>query len=638
MEHQTTKLSRWNSPVSNADTTELLLELTAIRRSVLKLEEEFGAAIRQVRQSNVESARNLCHYLALRRWEMRALQERLADVGLSSLGRSETHVLHSLDAVLRAAHALAGRVPDIPPPFHKPLTRAEGRALLDAHTEVLLGPVLPLRQVRIMVTMPTEAATDGETVRALLEAGMDCMRINCAHDDRKIWSGMIANLRCAERTTGRTCRVLMDLAGPKLRTGTLGSGPRVLKWRPERDVSGVVVAPVRILLHGPGGAGGSPGSGNVLRLDAKWLDRLEPGDEIRFRDLRGKERVLRVVEVCPPGVVAVTEQTAYVGPETVFTACKPGPDPAEVGRATPASVPELPLRYDLRPGDRLTITGKPETTAPPRIACDGTLAAEARIPCDAPEILADVRPGEQVAFDDGKITGRVVAVDGLDVLVEVERTRPGGGRLGSQKGINFPDSDIRAPGLTPDDLADLDFVVEHADLVALSFVRDPADVASLREALRIRGAEHIGFVIKVETRQAFERLPLILLEAMKSPAIGVMIARGDLAVECGYRRLAELQEEVLWVAEAAHVPVIWATQVLENLTRTGTPSRAEVTDAAMSVRAECVMLNKGPYVVEAVRFLDDVLRRMAGHQHKKQALLRSLEVSMIPPRPVKARR
>jgi pyruvate kinase len=106
-----------------------------------------------------------------------------------------------------------------------------------------------------------------------------------------------------------------------------------------------------------------------------------------------------------------------------------------------------------------------------------------------------------------------------------------------------------------------------------------------------------------------------------------MIARGDLAVECGYERTGELQEEIMWMAEAAHLPVIWATQVLETVARTGQPSRAEITDAAMAERAECVMLNKGPYVVQAVQMLDDVLRRMQAHQTKKVSLLRQLRLA-----------
>jgi pyruvate kinase len=111
---------------------------------------------------------------------------------------------------------------------------------------------------------------------------------------------------------------------------------------------------------------------------------------------------------------------------------------------------------------------------------------------------------------------------------------------------------------------------------------------------------------------------------MRSPLVGVMIARGDLAVEAGYERLAEVQEEILWLCEAAHLPVIWATEVLDQLARTGQPSRAEVSDAAMAQQAECVMLNKGPHVDTAIVVLDDILRRMSGHQRKKTPQLRPL--------------
>ena len=100
-------------------------------------------------------------------------------------------------------------------------------------------------------------------------------------------------------------------------------------------------------------------------------------------------------------------------------------------------------------------------------------------------------------------------------------------------------------------------------------------------------------------------------------------------MEVGFHRLAEVQEEILWLCEAAYVPVVWATQVLETMARSGFPSRAEVSDAAMSERAECVMLNKGPHVVAAVSFLDDVLRRMQGHQYKKRSMLRRLSISHV---------
>ena len=178
--------------------------------------------------------------------------------------------------------------------------------------------------------------------------------------------------------------------------------------------------------------------------------------------------------------------------------------------------------------------------------------------------------------------------------------------------------------LTDKDIADLSTAVEIADVVEMSFVQDPCDVVRLHDELTRFGGDRLGVVPKIETRRAFERLPQLPLTAMRRPRVGVMIARGDLAVEVGYARLAELQEEILWLCEAAHLPVIWATEVLEQLAKSGLPSRAEVSVAAMGERAECVMLNKGPHIDEAIEVLDDILSRLAEHDYKKNALLRQL--------------
>jgi pyruvate kinase len=196
--------------------------------------------------------------------------------------------------------------------------------------------------------------------------------------------------------------------------------------------------------------------------------------------------------------------------------------------------------------------------------------------------------------------------------------------LRAEKGINLPDTDLTITAATDADLPLLKVAAAHADMVGLSFLRHEGDVDVVHDYLRLVHAEHLGIVLKIETTAAFASLPEILLRAMRSPLVGVMIARGDLAVEAGYERLAEVQEEIMWLCEAAHLPVIWATEVLDQLARTGHPSRAEVTDAAMGQRAECVMLNKGPHVDTAIVVLDDILRRMSGHQRKKMALLRPL--------------
>jgi len=242
------------------------------------------------------------------------------------------------------------------------------------------------------------------------------------------------------------------------------------------------------------------------------------------------------------------------------------------------------------------------------------------------EIIAALTPGAAIWIDDGKIGARVVSKAPGRALVEVVHARDRGERLRAEKGINLPSADLAIAPLTPKDLADLDFVAAHADCVGYSFVQRPGDVVRLQRELTRRrpGRPLLPVVLKVETSLAVSNLPRLIVAAGRRQPVAVMIARGDLAVEIGLARLSEIQEQILWICEAAHVPVVWATQVLERLVKDGAASRAEATDAAMGQRAECVMLNKGPHQVEAISFLDEVLRRMDRHQHKKAARLAAL--------------
>lgn len=240
-----------------------------------------------------------------------------------------------------------------------------------------------------------------------------------------------------------------------------------------------------------------------------------------------------------------------------------------------------------------------------------------------PEVIKQLKPGARVYVDDGKIGARVERLEAGRALLRVQSARAKGEKLKINKGLNFPDTALKLPPLTEKDLRDLDFVAEHADLVGCSFVQRPGDIALMQRELAARRGKRVPqpLVIKIETDLAVRNLPELIVQGAGRQPLAVMIARGDLAVELGFGRIGEVQENILWLCEAAHVPVVWATQVLAGLVEEGAPSRAEATDAAMGQRAECVMLNKGPYVVEAVRFLDELLHRMDRHQTKKSAKL-----------------
>ena len=620
------------APWNDQQVRQLARELRVIRDDLPRLEQRFAAALRDADPAFQQSARNLVHYLALRRHDIRPLQERLAVLGLSSLGRTESHVMAAIDAVLEILERLSGGRAPVAPGRSR-LSLAEGNALLAEHTEALLGPRPPARGVRIMVTMPSEAARDYDLVRQLLAHGMDCMRINCAHDDAAAWRRMVVHLQRARRELGRDCRVLMDLAGPKLRTGAIDPSSQTLRWRPRRDDRGAVTSPARIWLTALERPQAAPGAcDGALHLPAAWLRRVRPRCRLTFTDLRGKTRSLRLAEAATGGRWATTTQTAYLQEghplRLVGAASTTGPRPPCTEAIARAASPDQHF-LTLRPGDALLLTRAPLPGHPAILDRRGRVREPAAISCTLPQVFGDVRPRERIWFDDGKIGGVVEEVTADGLRVRITTARRDGEKLRADKGINLPDTRLRTPALTEKDLVDLDFVVRHADLVGLSFVRTPGDVRELQTQLDRRGATRLGIVLKIETRTGFDQLPTLLLAAMRSRRVGVMIARGDLAVECGYERLAEVQEEMLWFCEAAHVPVIWATQVLESLAKKGVPSRAEITDAAMSERAECVMLNKGAHLVEAMRVLQDILQRMEAHQSKKSARLRRLNLSAV---------
>ena len=452
---------------------------------------------RIARRSFAPAALNFAHYLALRRRDLRPLQRKLMSLGVSSLGRAESRVLATLDAAGSALGGLAGEAGGRAPSARQFF---RGEARLAANAVEIFGPPGHGRPDRIMVTLPTEAAEDPAVIAGLVAHGADAVRINCAHDGPYEWARIGGDVRAAEARLGWRVPILMDIAGPKVRTGYV----------------------------------------------------LTPPDRTRV----------------------------FVG------------DLVLLGREVTPALPETPFQMT----------------------------------CTAPEALDRLAVGNQVSIDDGKVQGRITGTIDGGFLVRIEHARLGGVKLKSEKGLNFPDADLGLDPLTDKDREDLGFIVEHADFVGYSFVRTGAQVAMLQAELAARTPNwrRLGLVGKIETPAAVRNLPEILVQAAGEQPFAVMIARGDLAVEMGFERVAEMQEEMLWLCEAAHVPVIWATQVLEDLIRQGLPSRGEMTDAAMAARAECVLLNKGPNVDAAVGVLDRLLRRMAAHQFKKTPTLRAL--------------
>ncbi|MGI9247703.1 MAG: pyruvate kinase [Woeseiaceae bacterium] len=606
----------------NVDIGRLSDQLRAISDRASALESEYSADLGAVHPEFRDSARNLVHYLALRQSDIRELQEGLATLGLSSLGRAERNVMGSIRAVRAALQKLDGDSSRDPDLESASLQLRNPKA--DAHKTAILGQHPEGRDVNIMVTLPADAGENRTLVSEMITAGMDIARINCAHDDATAWEAMVGNVRTASAAAERDCKIIMDIAGPKLRTGELRPGPRVLHVRPRRDPLGRVIAPRRlrfipddVLQRGTKAA--------VIPVPRECIDYAEEGDEIHFKDTRGKKRCLNIVLKDDKGLVLESYKGAYIATGTKLRLIR-----QDAGERLTYRVGELPSIEQpllLRVGDTLILHRSSVPGTPAREDKEGNVAAAAHIACQQPEVFEFVSVGDPISLNDGKISGTVLSVSDDQLEVEITKAKPTGSNLRGDRGINFPNSDIRLPGLTATDRANLKFVVENADAVSLSFVREPDDITLLQKELGKYPDNELGVVIKIETKRGFKNLPRLLLTVMRSYPAAVMIARGDLAVECGWERLAELQEEILWFCEAAQMPVVWATQVLEQEAKKGQPSRAEISDAAMSQRADCVMLNKGPHILAAIRMLDNILRRMQKHQFKKTARMRKLNMS-----------
>jgi len=597
---------------------DLLGELTALYASVCRQSDARLVPYRTRYPHGLSSdARNLADYLSLRSHDLRPLQQRLVSAGLSSLGRGESQVRVNLARVIHRLDEAAG--PDVA------ASEADnGAQRLESHTALLFGSRHHNRYARIMVTLPPEAAAQPELIRQLVANGMDCARINCAHDDSAAWQRMIENVQTVAAESGTPVRIFMDLAGHKIRTGSIQAGAAVLHLQVRRDVYGQITEPARVLLSADRAAAGN--GLPCLPVDRALLDQLRTGHSLHFRDARDKYRVLQIREPAGNGAwLAECEASAYVLPGTGLRWQGVSEDGAFItsdayrcGEFT-----GKPQNIRLFRGDHLLLRRDRQPGMAAATLPTGTLRP-AQIGCSHPEIVDLLRPGDSVWIDDGKLGCTVVQNGPEGVLLQVSHAGPRGARIQGGKGINLPDTELPLPALTEKDLADLDFVCANADMVGFSFVRKLADVDTLRQELVARNRTALPIVLKIETAAAVKNLPDLLLGTMGQHPVGVMIARGDLAIELGSVRMAEIQEEILWICEAARVPVVWATQVLDTLARKGVIARPEVTDAAMSVRAECVMLNKGAYIGDAVSVLDNILTRMDAHQYKKVSRLRQL--------------
>lgn len=594
---------------------DLISRLEVIVNHIHQRESLFLEQIKAVDPYYRESAVNLVHYDAFRQKDLRGIQKKLRNLALSRLANSGSHLEASLLNTIFILKHLIGESPE--PRRRDRLSIKKGKKLLRSRTKHLLGKSSAKRRVQIMVTQPSEAALNYDMVYDMVEAGMDCARINCAHDDEEIWMQIITNVKRASKELNKKVKIAMDLAGPKIRTGAMTPGPPIRKFSPVRDEAGRIEKPAEIRFVQELS---EIDNQDEIVVDSPWWKQLKAGDELELIDTREKKRRLKVISVSEEAALVHTYETSYIGTGTEII-----PIDSSIGSVMVGNLPLMEQAIILHEGDSIYITKDPTDGRPAEVDEDGNLLRYPHISCQIPELIDHVKPGETILFDDGKIAGEITECTSEYFVARITRAKENGSKLKAEKGMNFPDSKLNISGLSDKDREDLKFVARHADIVNFSFVNSVADVRELFQELhRLEAFDRVSIILKIETQAAYLNLKDILLEAMKSRFIGVMIARGDLAVEIGWNRIGRVQSEILALCESAHIPVVWATQVLENMAKKGLPSRSEITDATTSLRAECVMLNKGAYILDAIRLLNTILIDMERFHEKNEHMLPKL--------------
>jgi pyruvate kinase len=254
----------------------------------------------------------------------------------------------------------------------------------------------------------------------------------------------------------------------------------------------------------------------------------------------------------------------------------------------------------VAPGDEiLFVTGEPFEGSAERVYMNYTSFPQ------------DVKPGERILLDDGKLIFEVMHTNGEN---EVKAKVIQGGPLKSKKGVNLPNTNISLPALTEKDIKDAIFAVkQEVDWIALSFVRFSQDLIDLQNLIKEHSEHKIPIVAKIEKPEAVENIDKIV-----AYCDGLMVARGDLGVEVPAQEVPLIQKQLVLRAKKARIPVIIATQMMETMITSLTPTRAEVNDVANSVMdgADAVMLSGetsvGNYPVQVIEKMTSILKSVEG--------------------------
>ncbi len=466
-----------------------------------------------------------------------------------------------------------------------------------------------------MVTLPSEAKDSPSLIRELIATDTSVLRINTAHDDPIAWGKMAQTIQEENKLQNKETKIYVDLAGPKNRTGKIIKNTYPFKIGSKEGEKVEITSKILENTLTKRESKDEKSIASLVVEDGFYEEAFKHQDKIFIQDVeRGKKQSFKLI-VEEGKLFAIIDKKVLILPTTIVK--------LKTKRETLKSklhnfIAQTEIIRLFRE-DSIIITPN-EIDGYSNYNYEGTVYS-AIINCSNKEIFNYVKIGDNIFIDDGKIGCKIVKLLPIGLECNVFLAKEQGTTLKEEKGINFPDTDLVIDAITPTDKKIFANIVEYADILGISFAQSDKDIKELQDMLKEINKESIAIVPKIETKLALKNLPKILEQLLQGDKFALMIARGDLAIEVGFDNLPYVQEEIFNICEAAHVPVIYATQILEGKMKNNLPSRAEVIDAANAQRADCVMLNKGPFVVDTIMSIKNILRKVHTLFHKNKQLL-----------------
>lgn len=553
---------------------------------------------------HLHSCMNMQDFLSLKKFDLTMLQKALVDIGFSSLEWSHFYLIYTIEKQLEALAHLLGY-----PPMeisHEP-SPEDVYASMQRRSSFLKSSQGSSNSV--MITLPSEAAEIPALIQNLATRNIDIVRINTAHDSLPQWQSMAKIVQEINQSSRQNnpLKIYVDLAGPKIRTGKIKLVTQPLKIRSDGHSMLLLTTKKLQDISLPHDICGQ------CIVEEHWFKKRRKGERVLLTHPELKNRKLRINKIDEKGLWLTFDKKLIFDDESQFEIQDKKKDQTPI-----IDLPQIEQVIRLYVGNLLWLRSDISIMGH---LCEDNTIAKAEIACSNTDIFNFIEIETPLYIDDGKIGLRVIEKTDLGVLCRVEHAKPNGVILKGEKGINFPETNLDIDAVTSLDKQNLQAVIEFADIIGISFTQKAAHVAEVKAILKEKNKEMIGLVAKIETKKGLQRLPFILMELFSWQNSGVMIARGDLAIEVGFENLPKIQEEILELCEAAHTPVIYATQILENMMKKNLPSRAEVVDASMAQRADCIMLNKGLFAVETIEMLGKILDSVRPMFFKSRHLL-----------------